>query len=76
MEKSILFWVEKPNTYLMIFKWLSNKDQLILLCVSVGYYNVINITGKFTKTLAKMTNKFDIWSYRNLTLIGGINNTV
>ena len=75
MEKSILFWVgtwKTPNIPQNIQVTVEH-GSINVLGISVGYDNAKNTTENFTKKLAAMKNKFNIWSFRNLTLIGRIN---
>ena len=74
MEKSTLFWVGP---------WINkNIPQHVHVIVEQGSINVLgvslgrevdkNTAENFTKKLTSMKNKFNIWSFRNLTLLGRI----
>ena len=75
IEKSTLLWVGpwRETNIPQTLQVTVERGSINILGVFIGYDVANNTTENFVKKLAAMKNKFNIWSFRNLTLLGRIN---
>ncbi len=76
MEKSILFWVGPWKTKLVPqnTKVVVETGSINILGVYLGYDKNKNIKENFDVKLASMRNKFNMWTLRDLTILGKVLN--